>query len=212
MDKFLNIKNILNNFTQEDFDKNLVDLHIHTTFSDGLADYNQVIESAKNRNCKLISITDHNSCNVHNLINDEILLVGAEFDCWFKGVFIHLLAYGFDTKNKNLQRFFAKNKNETCNDILRLFANRNVKDLITAIHDAGGIAVLAHPACYWAINLDDFVQKLINIGLDGIEVYYKYSRFRRIIKFHDESEVCKIAQKYPQLIKTGGSDFHDLRY
>ena len=111
MDKILNIKNILNNFTQEDFDKNLVDLHIHTTFSDGLADYNQVIESAKNRNCKLISITDHNSCNVHNLINDEILLVGAEFDCWFKGVFIHLLAYGFDTKNKNLQRFFAKNKN-----------------------------------------------------------------------------------------------------
>ena len=45
-------------------------------------------------------------------------------------------------------------------------------------------------------------------GLDGIEVFYPYPRFRKIVKFHSAKDVRKIADKYPQLLKTGGTDFH----
>ena len=123
-------------------------------------------------------------------------------------MFIHLLAYGIDVNNEKLAKFMAKNKAETEGDLIRLFSKRNVPELIKTIHEAGGIAVLAHPACYWAISLENLVKKLISYGLDGIEVYYPYPRFRKIVKFHSSKDVRKIAEKYPELLKTGGTDFH----
>lgn len=202
-----NLKNILNSFTKEDF-INQVNLHIHTTCSDGLGSYEQIVQSAKEKNYKLISITDHNSVEAHKHIKDNVLLTGVEFDCWFGYVFIHLLAYGIDINHPEIIPFLAKNKKDTEDVIPRLFAKRNIKKLIEAIHQAGGIAVLAHPACCWALNLENLVLNLMKLGLDGIEVYYPYPRFRKFAKFHTADDVLKIANKYPQLIKTGGTDFH----
>ena len=198
----------LKNFTEQDYADKKVDLHIHTICSDGGGKYEQIVASAKDKNYKLIAITDHNSVEVHKQIQDDILLTGAEFDCWFGYVFIHLLAYGIDINNPNLQPFLAKDKKGTESAVLRLFSTRNVPKLIEAIHSAGGIAVLAHPACYWALSLENLVKNLIKFGLDGIEVYYPYPRFRSVVKFHSAKTVKKIADKYPQLIQTGGTDFH----
>ena len=204
-----NLKEILNSFTQEDYETQKINLHIHTTCSDGKADFIQVLESAKDKGYKLIAITDHNTVEAHKTISDEILLTGVEFDCWFGYVFIHLLAYGIDVNNPTLVPFLAKDKKDTESAIFRIFTKRDLKKLIKAIHDSGGLAVLAHPACYWALNLDMLVEKLVKIGLDGIEVYYPYPHFRSIVKFHSAKKVFKIADKYPQLIKTGGTDFHE---
>lgn len=194
--------------TKEDFLSGRVNLHIHTTYSDGKSDFQEILKNAKKNNYKLIAITDHNTVAGHKKYKDDILVTGVEFDCWCGYVFIHLLAYGIDVNNKKLSEFMAKTKAETEGDLIRLFSTRNVPKLIQAIHDAGGIAVLAHPACYWAISLENLVKKLIKYGLDGIEVYYPYPRFRKIVKFHSSKDVVKIANKYPQLIKTGGTDFH----
>lgn len=198
----------LRELTEEDFKNQKVDLHIHTTCSDGEGNWKQVVNSAKSKGYKLIAITDHNTVEAHKYIQDEILLTGVEFDCWYGYVFIHLLAYGIDINHPSLIPFLASSKAETESVILRLFPKRNIKKLIKAIHEAGGIAVIAHPACCWAINLEKLVRKLISIGLDGIEVFYPYPRFRRFAKFHSSEEVVKIADKYPELIKTGGTDFH----
>lgn len=198
----------MKDLTEQDFLSGKVNLHIHSTFSDGKADFKDIVESAKKQGYKLISITDHNTVEGHKLYQDEILITGVEFDCWFGYVFIHLLAYDIDVNHPSIYPFLAKTKAETEGDLIRLFSKRNVPNLIQAIHEAGGIAVLAHPACYWALNLEGLVKKLINIGLDGIEVYYPYPRFRKIVKFHSSKEVMKIAEKYPHLIKTGGTDFH----
>ena len=193
---------------EEDFFSGKVNLHIHTNFSDGKADFESVIKNAKAKGYELIAITDHNTVEGHKKFQDDILVTGAEFDCWFGYVFIHLLAYNIDINHPALVSFLAKNKAETEGDLIRLFSKRNVPKLIDAIHQAGGIAVLAHPACYWAISLENLVKNLMKVGLDGIEVYYPYPRFRKIVKFHSSKDVIKIANKYPQLIKTGGTDFH----
>ena len=203
-----NIRELLKNYTAEDY-KNQVNLHIHTKCSDGEGDYLQIVNSAKEKGYKLIAITDHNTIEAHKNIKDDILLTGCEFDCWFGYVYIHLLAYGIDINHPELQKFYAKNKKDTADLLPRLFANRNVKHLIQAIHNAGGIAVLAHPACYWALNLENMVKSLMNIGLDGLEVYYPYPRFRSVVKFCSSDSVLRLAEKYPQLIKTGGTDFHE---
>ena len=199
----------MKDLTEQDFLSGKVNLHIHTNYSDGKADFKKVLDNAKKNGYKLISITDHNTVEGHKHYQDEILITGVEFDCWFGYVFIHLLAYNIDVNHPSLCPFLAKTKAETEGDLIRLFARRNVPELIKAIHEAGGIAVLAHPACYWAISLERLVKNLIKHGLDGIEVFYPYPRFRKIVKFHSSKDVRKIADKYPQLIKTGGTDFHE---
>ena len=198
----------MKDLTEQDFLSGKVNLHIHTNYSDGKADFKKVLDNAKKNGYKLISITDHNTVEGHKHYQDEILVTGVEFDCWFGYVFIHLLAYNIDVNHPSLCPFLAKTKAETEGDLIRLFARRNVPELIKAIHEAGGIVVLAHPACYWAISLERLVKKLMKHGLDGIEVFYPYPRFRKIVKFHSAKDVRKIADKYPQLLKTGGADFH----
>ena len=198
----------MKDLTEQDYLSGKVNLHIHSTFSDGKAEFKDILEFAKSKGYKQISITDHNTVEGHKLYQDDILITGVEFDCWFGYVFIHLLGYNIDVNHPSISPFLAKTKAEMESDLIRLFSKRNVPSLIKAIHEAGGIAVLAHPACYWALSLEGLVKKLMKIGLDGIEVYYPYPRFRKIVKFHSSKDVMKIANKYPQLIKTGGTDFH----
>ncbi len=203
-EKFINE---IKSFDKKDYENNTINLHIHTTFSDGKANAEDIVRQAKDKGYKKIAICDHNTVDAHKLIKDDILLPAVEFDVWCGYVFLHLLAYGIDVENPELLSFMAKNKKETEADIVRIFSTRNIKNLITAIHNAGGIAVIAHPACCWCVNLDGFVKKLISFGLDGIEVYYPYKRHRGIIRFHKTETVEKVADKY-NLIKTGGTDLH----
>lgn len=205
------IKELLKSFTKKDYLKN-VNLHLHSNFSDGKFTPQELLEDAKVKNYRYIAISDHNTFDAYKktyiLQSDNPKVITAiEFDCWYKGVLVHILGYGVDIYNQELLEFCAKTKKETEADLVRLLNRRHPKQLITAIHNAGGVAILAHPACYWTINLDAFVNSLIKLGLDGLEVFYPYRRHRGIIKFHRASTVEKIAHKY-KLILTGGSDSH----
>lgn len=205
-----NYKELIKNFTKEDYANNKVNLHIHTRYSDGLAFPEIIVQQAEKAGYKAIAISDHNTVNAYietNILNSDIIIPAVEFDVWCGYVFMHLLAYGIDVNNSQLKEFYAKNKRETELDIIRIFAKRDIKKLISAIHDAGGIAVLAHPACCWALNMDKFVKNLVSYGLDGIEIYYPYKRHRGIIKFNTAENMVKLADKY-NLIKTGGTDLH----
>ncbi|MBP3820928.1 PHP domain-containing protein [bacterium] len=198
------LKELIKNFTKEDYECGNVNLHIHTKYSDGLADFCDIAKQAQN---KTIAITDHNT--VQGYIDNPNLniITGVEFDVWYKYIFLHLLAYGIDVHAECLQKFYAKDKRGTEKDIVRIFSKRNIIELINSIHKAGGIAVIAHPACCWALNMDKFIQDLKNIGLDGIEVYYPYPRWRKYMRFASVEKIEKIADKY-NLIKTGGTDCH----
>lgn len=203
----MDYKELIKNFTKEDFETN-VNLHIHSCYSDGIMNFEQIISQANEKNYKTIAIADHNTINgyLENEISEKII-PAVEFDVWYHTTFFHLLGYGIDVNSQDLKPFLANSKKETEWDIVRIFARRDVKKLITAIHKAGGIAVLAHPACCWCLNLEDFVKTLVKFGLDGLEVYYPYDRHRGIIKFHSRKTVEKIADKLG-LVKTGGTDCH----
>ena len=80
-----------------------------------------------------------------------------------------------------------------------------VAEAIDMIHQAGGIAVLAHPGM---LNPDirviaALVQEMANHGLDGLEVYYPaHNRQLRL-------KLINLA-KHHGLLVTGGSDFHGV--
>lgn len=205
----MNYKELIKSFTKNDYETN-VNLHVHSTFSDGRVNAEELIEQAKAKGLKYIAISDHNTLNAYlqtDILKEEMIIPAIEFDCWFGTVFLHMLGYGVDVHNSELQALCAKSKRETEADWVRIFSSRHPKRVIDAIHAAGGIAVLAHPACCFTFNLGRLVKNLKKIGLDGIEVYYPYPRHRGIVKFNTTKNVEKIADKY-NLIKTGGTDEH----
>lgn len=89
---------------------------------------------------------------------------------------------------------------EGSNSILVTPKFSDIEEVVTAIHDAGGIAVLAHPFVYG--NLDS-LPRLIECGLDGIEVWHPSANDEQ------RAQLQKLAQKH-KLLMTGGSDFHGL--
>lgn len=203
-----NCKDIFKSLSQEDYESGSVNFHIHTTYSDGLGDFKNICEQA-NSKYKYFAITDHNTVQGHIDNPNCGQITGVEFDVWYGYVFLHLLAYGIDINSDSLQKYYAKNKRGTEKDIIRIFSRRNLKNLIHDIHDAGGIAVLAHPCSCWAINIKYFISKLVNLGLDGVEVYYPYPRWRKYIKFSNPDDIEAIADDF-NLIKTGGTDCHNI--
>ncbi len=78
------------------------------------------------------------------------------------------------------------------------------KEAIEAIHAANGVAVLAHPISLDPnplTLLDEFVERWVSYGLDGIECYYSEHT-------PDFTEYCIALCKRFGLIITGGSDYH----
>jgi len=78
----------------------------------------------------------------------------------------------------------------------------NFYEMISLIHKVGGVAVWAHPLMQVDYSAcEKIVQKAIDYGLDGIEVYYsKYTD-------KDINFMRQLSKKY-HLIESGGSDFH----
>lgn len=86
---------------------------------------------------------------------------------------------------------------------------------IKLVHEAGGLAVMAHPGYYWKHGMDlrNVLFELAETGLDGVEVFYPYYQVGAP-EFPDESEsirtVCSI---YHWCLEMGlditlGSDIH----
>ena len=74
------------------------------------------------------------------------------------------------------------------------------QEVISKIHQAGGISVLAHPD---ENIINTALPSLISYGIDGIEAYHP------CIKENLRNNIIKIAEHYDLLV-TGGSDFHGM--
>jgi hypothetical protein len=84
-------------------------------------------------------------------------------------------------------------------------AELSARDAIEMVHAAGGVAVLAHPPLSGGVDspggLAAFVERLVPLGLDGIEVWHPSHKSTSIRKLR------RIAAAH-ELLETGGSDFH----
>lgn len=89
---------------------------------------------------------------------------------------------------------------ESENNILVVPKYDSVQNVIDEIHTAGGIAVLAHPVASGCI---DYINEIIEMGIDGIEVFHPSA--------DDEQQAMlkKIAVSH-KILMTGGSDFHGM--
>jgi predicted metal-dependent phosphoesterase TrpH len=85
----------------------------------------------------------------------------------------------------------------------RLRETPTVAEAIEAIHDAGGVAIWAHP--FWDIEDDaevlDSIERFRALGIDGIEAFYIT---------HDERQTRLLAARCEAdgLLSTGSADYH----
>lgn len=116
-----------------------------------------------------------------------------------KHIMQSLIECGYaDCFNGELYEELFTKKSE--NNILIVPKYENTKSVIDSIHEAGGIAVLAHP---YRSGCENSIDDIIKMGIDGIEVNHPSANEEQ------QANLRKIASK-AKLLVTGGSDFHGL--
>ncbi len=75
----------------------------------------------------------------------------------------------------------------------------DTKEVIDAIHESGGIAVVAHPGRY----SDELIKKIISYGIDGLEVWCPENT-------EEQSEKFLKFTKQNKILALGGSDFKGM--
>lgn len=90
----------------------IVDLHTHTTASDGGLSPEELILRAKQCGVQLLAVTDHDTIDGYDDIvrlNSEGLQIvaGIELSCTWSGVNIHVLGLGIDVSSEALRKELA---------------------------------------------------------------------------------------------------------
>lgn len=109
----------------------MIDLHMHTIYSDGTNTCAEILKKAQSKNLSYISITDHNTCKAYEeLVNPEIrnifkgkIINGVELNTKVLGIPIEILGYGVDTDymNANLNKLYISNKERNKIEVERIY-------------------------------------------------------------------------------------------
>ena len=133
--------------------------HMHTTLSDGRLDPKDAIRIYQEAGYDFITLTDHRKINREIRIGDFLVLSGAEWDVGDAGErpVYHILSIGMTGRFPDVYRF------------CRFEYGRQPypQEIINAIREAGGEAILAHPA--WSVMAAEEMMDLH--GLAGAEIY-----------------------------------------
>jgi len=241
-----------------------IDLHIHTTHSDGINSPEEVLEIVRKKRLAAFAICDHDSIGGYMELagiikkDDPELVPGVELSAGQGGEDIHILGYYFDSRSEVLREAlerFRNNRNRRGTLMLKelkklgidipmelvqkiagssaigrphiadaMFktgaiknyeiafrkyigiggpayvpkVNMNPKETIALIHEAGGLAFLAHPG---VANAGRFIDEFSGYDLDGIEVYHPLHNNRQKKHYAEKAE-------RKSLLMSGGSDCH----
>ena len=86
-----------------------IDLHMHTTFSDGTDTPEEIIGKVRDAGIALFSVTDHDSAASGSIISrllrkgDPSFITGVEFSCKDEKGKYHILGYGFDPESASVK-------------------------------------------------------------------------------------------------------------
>lgn len=250
----------------------LIDLHVHSTASDGTLSPSELAVYAKQKGLSAIALTDHDTidgvkeCQTKGQEIGLEVIAGIEFSVDYYGKELHMLGYfmntatmhpvlshklsqlvearehrnelmlqkladcGYPLTKEDLEKACPKNailtrahialamvqkgyisdRNKAfthyIGDGKPCFVPKNgfeAKDCIKLIHEAGGLAVLAHPMLY-GYSKSEITQVIHGLqleGLDGVECLYSTHTI------NDTQHLMQICSAH-HLLPTGGSDFH----
>jgi predicted metal-dependent phosphoesterase TrpH len=111
-----------------------IDLHTHTTYSDGLLSPKELIQSAAERNLAAVAITDHDEVagieeaeSMGQSLGVEVI-AGIEISTFYKGMDVHVLGYFIDYKSKVIQDYVEKCK---------VWREKRAQKIVNKLHKMG---------------------------------------------------------------------------
>jgi hypothetical protein len=171
-------------------------LHIHTTFSDGLATVDQILEEVEaNSDVDIVGFTDHDDVQAYfqalrwverNPQSRVRPLWGVEQTIW---AFKHLLVYCFEpvVPSAALPKFLP------------------LEVAVRRIKAAQGLIVVPHVDTFWiGVGRHRLAREAARLGIDGVELLTPFQGSRR--------SVGNLTRwnKTHRLLAVGGSDAHHL--
>ncbi|WP_297635737.1 PHP domain-containing protein [uncultured Clostridium sp.] len=191
-----------------------IDLHIHSTASDGRLTPREVVKLAKENNIKCIAITDHNTmegvkeAQIEGKKLGVRVIAGVELSTRYKGKQIHLLGYFRKGYNEVLvKEILSRVRRQKVDEIEEVYKGKlnikkgdkrlDVKDGIALLKSLGAKIFIAHPVKI----LEEDLKEIVKLGIDGIEAIHPRHTDEKIKYFINFAIKNKI--KY-----SAGSDFH----
>jgi predicted metal-dependent phosphoesterase TrpH len=193
----------------------LFNFHMHTVHSDGKLKPGDLMGQAIAIGLKGLAITDHHSISGYQAAlvwledwkwrnpdaHAPYLWSGVEINANLLDNEVHILAYAFELEHPSMQPYLQKTPSTG-----KAYQAVNV---IKAVHEAGGLAVLAHPARYRRSHFD-LIPAAAGDGIDGVETFYAYNNPKPWKPSVVETEeVQQLAEKF-NLFSTCGTDSHGL--
>ncbi len=217
-------KRVVNNYSQikqifETVDAyscpNSYNFHLHTIYSDGQLTPESLIEQAIAIGLEGLAITDHHSIGGYQIakswlenwksINPDrehlapTLWSGVEINANLLNIEVHILGYSFDPEHPSLQPYLTGKGTKG--------QEYQAANVITAIQQAGGLAVLAHP-CRYKRCATDLIKAAAKLGIDGVETYYGYTHTKPWHPSPKQTEQVKQLSATYGLLNTCGTDTH----
>ncbi len=168
-----------------------VDLHLHSTYSDGALSPETLIRRVHAVGLSVVSITDHDNIGA---IDEAIetgkslgveVVPGVELSIALNEKDIHLLAYFFDYHNQKLQdylTFFRYERLKRAERIVQKLNDINVTLKMEAVLDQAGIGSVGRPHIASALLEEGLIEtyheafmKYIGIGAPAYEKKYQLS-------------------------------------
>ena len=154
-----------------------LNFHCHTTCSDGSLRPEQLGRQAQAIGLHHLAVTDHHSAEAYEPLSCWLaerraegqavptLWSGIEISCLLEGCLVHVLALGFEPGHTALAPYRQGQA--------PVGAPLRAAEVRQRIHDAGGLALLAHPGRY-RLPFQRLIPAAAALGFDGAEAFYDY--------------------------------------
>lgn len=123
-----------------------IDLHLHSTASDGSYPAETVVAMAERNGVRVLSLTDHDSLDGIPAAEERALragirvIPGVELSVTETGIDVHLLAYGFDPQDKGLVAAIARYRDSRRERARKILARLKGLGIKIALEEVEAIA------------------------------------------------------------------------
>ena len=188
--------------------------HMHTIYSDGQLKPEELVKQALAIGLKGFAITDHHTVGGYQIAQSWLeywqkhepestpfphLWTGVEITANLLGIDVHILGYAFDPKHPAIEPYLQGNA--------PLYSDADAGTVINVIQEAGGLAVLAHPARYRRSAVE-LIPLVADLGIDGVETYYAYGNPNPWQPSPMQMQQVKQLSAAYNLLNTCGTDTH----